>query len=256
MISILTIERHILNTNVKTFYFVRDAPPEVEGVNIIGYLHSFVPMPSLRCYETNQIDLLQTEEELLMATNSSTRRQIRRAMELDFEFAVLENPTDADLNQFRTFYNQFARNKKTDLCNAYHMETMKLLREKDALVITYLQAKDGSTLGYRVYIMDGFLTNNIYSASHFRLMDDHHSKKILGRANRYLIWKSLLYFKEKGCEVYDMGGLTDDENIRRFKVGFGGEVVTVYSGYEARSLYGRFLLMIRNLKLKLTRGIL
>lgn len=250
------IERHILNTNVKTFYFVRGAPPEVEDAKIIGYLHSFVPMPSLRRYETNQIDLSQSEEELFRAMNSSTRRQIRRAMELDFEFVVLASPTDADLEQFRSFYNQFARNKKTDLCNAYHMETMKLVREKNALVLTYLKDSSGGILCYRVYITDGHLTNNIYSASHFRLMDDNLSKKMLGRANRYLIWRSLLFFKGRGCKVYDMGGLTDDENIRRFKVGFGGNVVSVYSGYEARTVYGSFILMARNLKLRLTKGIL
>ncbi|WP_381480410.1 hypothetical protein [Sporosarcina contaminans] len=53
-----------------------------------------------------------------------------------------------------------------------------------------------------------------------------------------------------------MGGLTDDENIRRFKLGFGGDIVPVYSGYEAQSLYGSILLKARNVKVKLTKGIL
>lgn len=250
------IERQLLNTNVKTFYFIRGASPQGDDAKIVGFLHSFVPRPSLRCFETNQIDLLQSEEELLSATNSSTRRQIRRAMEQNFKFIALASPTDADLEQFKMFYNQFARNKKTDLCNAYHLETMKLLRKKNALILTCLEDLNGDTLCYRVYVTDGELANNIYSATHFRLMDDQVSKKVLGRANRYLIWKSILMFKEKGCKVYDMGGLTDDENIRRFKLGFGGDIVSVYSGYEAQSFYGSFILMARNLKLKLTKGVL
>lgn len=250
------IERQLLNTNVKTFYFVREATPHVEDANIIGYLHSFVPRPSLRCFETNQIDLLRSKDELLLATNSSTRRQIRRAMEQNFEFIALESPTNTDLEKFKTFYNQFARNKKTDLCSDYHMETMKLLRQQNALVLTYLKDLNGNSLCYRAYVTDGHITNNLYSASHFRLKDDKKSKKTLGMANRYLIWKSIMLFKAKGCKVYDMGGLTEDENIRRFKLGFGGDIVSVYSGYEAQSVYGSFILKARYLKLKLTQGIL
>ena len=43
--------------------------------------------------------------------------------------------------------------------------------------------------------------------------------------------------------------LADDENIRRFKLGFGGEIVSVYSGYEANSIIGALVLKIRNWKM-------
>ncbi len=180
MISIIVIERNVFNTSIKTFYFNQGEAPTLrnDGAAIIGYLHSSVHRPSLRRFETNQIDLLQSEEKLLLGTNSSTRRQIRRAMEKGFELIALDSPTDSDLIRFKDFYNAFARDKRTDLCNEYHLETMKLLREQNALMITYLQDSDGETLCYRVYITDGHLVNNLYSASHFRLKDDQPSKKI------------------------------------------------------------------------------
>jgi lipid II:glycine glycyltransferase (peptidoglycan interpeptide bridge formation enzyme) len=92
---------------------------------------------------------------------------------------------------------------------------------------------------------------NLYSASHFRMADSPELKKMLSQANRYLVWKCILLFKEKGYKFYDMGGLSYDDNIRRFKLGFGGKVVPVYWGYEANSIMGSLVLRMRNWKMAL-----
>lgn len=42
-----------------------------------------------------------------------------------------------------------------------------------------------------------------------------------------------------------MGGLTKNPNIRSFKMEFGGEIAHVYSGYEANSKIGQFILWLR-----------
>ncbi|UZM98838.1 hypothetical protein OL548_31985 [Lysinibacillus sp. MHQ-1] len=51
----------------------------------------------------------------------------------------------------------------------------------------------------------------------------------------FLIWHNLLHFKEQGFVLYDMGELTDNLNVRAFKLSFGGQVVNVYSGYITQS---------------------
>lgn len=252
----IAIERKLMNIKIKTFFLTKeDIRKDDVQAQLIGYTHSFIPKSSLRSFETIQIDLLKDENELLMEMHKTTRRQIRSALERGFTQVIIENPTDQELMDFQVFYNRFAKNKRTHTCNSYHMQTMKLLREQNALMLTYMQDKDKSILCYRIYMTDGIVALNLYSASHFRILDNPELKRILSQANRLLIWKSILWFKDKGQLLYDMGGLTDDENIRKFKLGFGGKIVQVYTGYESQSMIGEIILRVRNLKLNLLKGI-
>jgi len=243
------IERKLFNIWIKTYYFKRDKSEEYSAAHLKGYSHSFRSGGSLRGFETLQFNLLKTEELLLAEMHKSTRRQVRRSAEENFEHIIIENPSDDDLLKFQSFYNRFAKNKKTCTCNLYHMETMKLLREKNALILTYIQGEGDAIYCYRVYIADNDIVMNLYSASHFRMVENTELKRTLGFANRFLIWKSILWFKERGYEIYDMGGLTNNENIRKFKMDFGGEVVTLYSGYEAESYFAKLILKLRNWKM-------
>ncbi|WP_252503970.1 hypothetical protein [Sporosarcina sp. Marseille-Q4943] len=252
----IAIERKFMNIKIKTFYLANEDIQKGDvQAQLIGYTHSFIPKSSLRSFETIQIDLLKDESELLMEMHKTTRRQIRGALERGFTHVVIENPTDQELLDFQVFYNRFARNKRTHTFNSYHMQTMKLLREQNALMLTYMQDKDKNILCYRIYMTDGIVALNLYSASHFRIVDNQELKRILSQANRLLIWKSILWYKDKGQMLYDMGGLTDDENIRRFKLGFGGKIALAYTGYESQSMIGKIILRVRDLKLKLLKGI-
>ena len=71
---------------------------------------------------------------------------------------------------------------------------------------------------------------------HSQSMPEHLIRPIR-YANRFLLWHNLLHLKEQGFVLYDMGKLTDDQNVRAFKLGFGGQVVDVYSGYITQSKY-------------------
>ncbi|QUW23291.1 hypothetical protein JSQ81_07080 [Sporosarcina sp. Marseille-Q4063] len=244
----ITIERKILNVKIQNVYFANGEFENDSTAQVKAFSHSFVPKKNLRTLETLQFDLTKDDNELLMAMQKTTRRQIRRAEEQELDHIIIENPTDHDLVEFQNFYNQFAKNKKTHTCNSFHMKTMKLLREKNALLLTYIKSED-QVFCYRVYILDGTLAMNLYSASHFRMADSPELKRLLGQANRYLVWLCILFLKEKGYKLYDMGGLSYDENIRRFKLGFGGEIVPVYWGYEANSIIGALVLQIRNWKM-------
>ena len=61
----------------------------------------------------------------------------------------------------------------------------------------------------------------------------------------FLIWHNLLHLKEHGFVLYDMGELTDNRNVRAFKLSFGG-VVHVYSGYIIQSKIRALLLGVQN----------
>lgn len=249
MFQLITIERKILNIKIQNHYFAGENLDYDTNVHVKAFSHSFVPRKNLRTLDTIQFDLTKSKDDLLMEMHKTTRRQIRRAEEQELVHVVIESPSDTDLKEFQSFYNHFAKNKKTHTCNSFHMNTMKLLREKNALLLTYMKNKQNEIFCYRVYITDGKIAMNLYSASHFRMADSPEFRKMLGHTNRYLLWKCILLFKDKRYKIYDMGGLTNNENIRRFKLGFGGVVVPVYSGYEANSIIGTLVLQLRNWKM-------
>ena len=240
----------MLNIKINNYYLVNEDIELDQCIHVHGFSNSFTPQNSLKKSDTLHIYLSKNANELLRDMNATTRRQIRRAEENGFEQIVIESPSDQDLKDFQKFYNQFARNKKTYKCTSFHMKTMKLLREQHHFVMTFLENNRKEKLCYRVYITDGKIAMNLYTASHFRMRNNPDFKKNLSQASRYLLWKNMLWFKGKGYLLYDFGGLTDVTNIRNFKLGFGGKIVLIYSGYETNSKIGRLILKLRNLKLK------
>lgn len=247
--SILVIERKLFHIKINNYYFVKEGVEFEPTVHVKGFSHSFIPRRTLGDLETIHIDLTKDENVLLMEVHKSTRKQIRSAEEQGLQWFVIETPTNQNFKDFQTFYNRFARNKQAHTCSSFHMKTMKLLRNKNAITLTYMQDQQQDILCYRMYITDGDIVMNLYSASHYRMIESKEKKRMISQANRLLIWNSILLFKERGHKLYDMGGLTSDENIRLFKLGFGGKIVPVYSGYEAHSFWGRFIIKIRNLKM-------
>jgi len=75
------------------------------------------------------------------------------------------------------------------------------------------------------------------------------SKSEIGRANRFLHYEDIKYFKELGYRFYDLGGIAKDtqddklQGINKFKEGFGGELVRQYNYYSP--LYSIFLKLSR-----------
>ncbi|RFU64879.1 GNAT family protein [Peribacillus glennii] len=247
----ITLTRKILNVKINTYYFADQEVTLDPSAQIHGFLHSVTPRESTDGLETLQIHLIKDKENIIQGMNNLTKRQIKQAEKKNFTYTVIERPTERDLAKFRIFYNEFANTKGTHECNSYHMSTMKLLSNRNALVLTTIQEVQKEPLCYRVYVTDGSTVMNLYTASHYRMADNSEMKKLISQANRYLVWKNICWFKGREHKIYDFGWLTEDENIRKYKLGFGGEVVTVYSGYEALSIIGRFILFLRRLSLKL-----
>lgn len=235
---------------MNTYYFLKELRVEERRVDIEGLSHSLIPRNNFQRIETLYIDLEKSEEELLMGLHRTNRKQIRKALNRQFIIEVLDRPTLSDIRDFQKFYNHFAKYTKTYVCNSFHVHTMSKLKDKDALIITRLLDEGGEVLCYRVYISDGDTAFSLYSASHFRQKEKAEEKRLLSEASRYLLWQNILYFKKQNHRIYDMGGLTSNKNIRNYKLEFGGEIMNVYSGYEAKSFVGKVVLWMRTMKMK------
>ena len=218
-------------------------------VDINGFSHS-VLTEQLPNMDTLHINLLETEENLFHALHKKNRKQIKNAQTRDFTVEVITSPTKEDLKKFQKLYNEFARGKKTYTCNAYHMDTMYRLIKQDALVLTKLKNNVGETLCYRIYVTDGNTVMSLYSLSLYRERTIPEEKRLLSEASRYLLWSNILYFKKTNHKIYDMGGLTDNPNIRSFKMEFGGSLSQVYSGYAANSGRGKLVLWLRKMTMR------
>lgn len=231
-------------------YFLKTGETPLPSAHLIGFSHAYRPVNQLIKQTTLLIDLTKSEDQLLNELHRSTRKQIRQAAKYDFQIEVIDRPTIANIREFQNFYNEFAKYTHTYKCGAFHIKTMELLTESNNLIITRIVNGTNEILSYRVYITDGETVFSLYSASQFRLKKDAMEKRIISIANRYLLWKNILYFKERKNIVYDMGGLTTNNNIRNYKMEFGGDIAEVYSGYEVTSLLGKLVLLGRTIKLR------
>ena len=243
------MERKFLFFKMSNYYFSGIEEELDSSRDIVGFSHSTFTSGLARM-ETSCIDLSKDEDTLFLDLNPSNRKQIRRAVTRNFIIEQLEFPKISDIYEFQRFYNEFAKSKNTYSCNTFHINTMKKLREQNALVIMKILNNNRETLCYRVYITDGENVLSLYSASFYRKFKSATEKRMLSEASRYLLWNNILYFKRRNHKCFDMGGLTDNENIRNFKLEFGGKVVDVYSGYKAKSSVGKIVLWGRNLYMK------
>lgn len=248
MTLIITLLRKSWNVKMAQIYYA-EIGKELPTSSIIIYTNTHLPIPTLIEQETYQIDLTLTEDELFRNLKKSNRSQIKQAAVKSFTHIIETQPTNQELRHFQQYYNDFARDKNTHQCNSFHFKTLQLLRDQNALIVTKILDNQNKLFCYRVYLTDQIRALTLYSASHFRKNDLPETKRLYSLASRYLLWENILWFKENGHTIYDLGSLTNDYNIRQFKFGFGGEIVKVYSGYVPKNRMGKFVLGIRNLKM-------
>lgn len=214
-------------------------------MKVIGYTHSLVPSRKLVKSETVHIYLTESALSLYLALSKNNRKILRRAQKEAYQVFIYKEPSEENLRAFQQFYNNFAKRKKLESINKSQMEAIMLLNNQGALWLSEIRSICGQTLCYRLDIVHAKKAMSYYVATcHSQTILDH-LKRPIRYANRFLLWHNLLHLKEQGFVLYDMGKLTDDQNVREFKLSFGGQVVNVYSGYIAHSKISALLLGVQ-----------
>jgi hypothetical protein len=228
-------------------YFSTDYAEKVPDADIVIYLQSSKYRDGCREFHTLLMDLDKEKQEFLAGLGKRSRERVRQAAR-ETEFYMNNSPSDEEIMDFKEFYNVFAKNKGIGKCN---YKKLKTLRDNNALVISAVYDKEKQRLVSHAYVVDGVRARGLYSASHFRLNTESSQCYFIGRANRYLHWMDIKYFKENGFSTYDFGGLaldggnSDKKNIDQFKMGFGGRVVTEYNLCLPKSILGKLALIFR-----------
>jgi hypothetical protein len=190
-------------------------------------------------------DLRDNEEKILSKFKSNVRNEINRAKR---DGCVTIYNVEPEF--FLTLYNKFAtlRNIATIPIDDY-----KAFGENLMLSAALY---DKECVAYHAYIMDKEASKVIllHSGTN-RLENKDISVAMIGRANRFLHYQDMLYFKDKGFVLYDWGGVVLEDNdeykgIDEFKLSFGGELKETFSSYSF--LYWWLLKIVntfRNIKL-------
>jgi lipid II:glycine glycyltransferase (peptidoglycan interpeptide bridge formation enzyme) len=185
------------------------------------------------------IDLKQKQEDIFSQLRKNTRYEINRAKERDrVTCETLFNLGEMDkdkITRFIEYFNAFSDSKKrkelelnfSDLKQFYDNNTLcirQAVNENESLIYTT-----------HAYAVSDNRARLLYSASHFRDSEDSELRNLIGRANRFLHWADILFFKEMGLDYYDFGGWyggqEDKEKlaINQFKESFGGEKQREYT---------------------------
>jgi len=170
------------------------------------------------------IDLTSDLEKIFEGFTKETQYEIRRAERDGIKVRICNED-----GKFVEFFNSFARER-----NLVQTTRDKIDSLSGNKLITEAQL-DEQTLVFHLYICDGKIARLLYSATRIDVVV---AKSVVGRANRFLHYEDIKYFKEHGYETYDLGGYAKDtqdlklQGINTFKESFGGTIVEQYNYYS------------------------
>ncbi len=232
-----------------------DEPRPSEEADLVLFYHWSNPVNPSAATDvfSLEIDLTQSEAEILKGFTSSTRNQINRAAKDAVRFEAWTNPSVEIIREFFAFYAEFTRERGLG-DEALNAEWMSHYAEQGGILLTRASAPDGKVLVWHSYYRNPQWVRQLQSISLFAGSDDKDLRNAVGRANRYLHWMDILECRRLGIGHFDFGGFyqgEDDEKLLRvnaFKQEFGGIKTHRYHSILAVSLKGKSLLKARELR--------
>ena len=228
-----------------------DAPIEKPAGCDLLVLHQYSRLPRgvfSWPFSTLTVNLHAGEDQLFDGLNRNTKYKVRRASTKDMIECIHEpQATEAICAEFLDFFNEFADTKGLKRLSARQMRA-----RAQASTVRFSRAlSGGATVVWHVHAVTQEKATLLHSASQFRQLDDNEARAVVGRANRLLHWRDMLFFKAEGKSVYDFGGwYAGTENvellrINKFKEGFGGVRTDQFNGGIALSWRGWLYLKLQ-----------
>jgi hypothetical protein len=229
----LTIERRIggVLRYRKVWFPSRDAASEISRSlrpnDVVRFFGSSVELGTLphivrhRQLQTSWVDLSAGPEEILKGmSRKSCRYEIRRAEKM-LDSVEIEHNSPKSQRDFLALYNDFAKTKRLPRFPAAWLEEYSTRGET---LVIYL---NGEALCCHFLLCDSQagIVRLLYSGS--RRLRTPEDATACGALNRYLHWHEMQSYHARGFSTFDLGGIRHpEEPISRFKLSFGGVVVT------------------------------
>jgi len=226
-----------------------EEPPRDCGVDIVLYRQREAPIADAQTapFLSLVTDLADAEDAIVAGFGKDCRYKIRRAESKDGLRMEFITEPESRLDEFRAFYDAFARQKSLE--PADHKWLVAACRARQLALSS--ASLNGEALVWHAHVMFGNTAGLLYSGSYFRNRDNEY-RALVGRANRWLHWRDMLRFKEMGIKRYDWGGMFEDESvperagINSFKRDFGGQQVRTYDCTVPTTVRGRIYLPLRD----------
>lgn len=225
-----------------------EEPPADAGVDILFYRYRSTPIPRVRTVmgQTLRTDLARPIDKIVATFDATCRSEIRRADSRDdLYYELFPEPVDR-LDEFTTFYDEFASHNLS-LTDRHWLGCAATAHQ---LVLSH-SCRNSEQLVWHAYVCMGATACLLHSASSFRARDGR-GRSLVGRANRWLHWQDMLYFKRAGVRYYDWGGMFRDEStadragINQFKKMFRGRPVLTYECTVPVNARGHIWLALRD----------
>lgn len=224
--------------------------------DIIRYLRSDKPEHGLfsisEKIETVITDLTPFMGDILAKATKTIRYEVNKCEKEDIAVSFY---TAKDLaininliNEFERAYQDFANTIQVKIVDEAYSRS-KILNEIECGTIMLSKAEKDGVDVYHVYFCGGEESCLCYSVSNYR--DDISKRNLAGRMNKLLHVKDMQWFKEAGYSLYDWGNISNSatpNGIDKFKMSFGGDVVTLYNSFVGNSIKGRLLVLAYKIK--------
>jgi len=219
-----------------------DHRPSAERVDWVIYHQRSQPgaKGNWRPFYTRVIELSQPTDSLLAQMDGFTAADIRRARQKDNTLCQRIETTDQKaLCEFADFYDRFASAKHLGPADRHWLERTAHAGKLD---LWAADSPEGHRTAYHVFYSDPRRVRSLLAASFYAEASGKEAQRKIGRANRLLIWESMLHYRIAGVEIFDLGGWyngTTDRallGINKFKEGFGGKVVCEYEGEHLKTI--------------------
>jgi lipid II:glycine glycyltransferase (peptidoglycan interpeptide bridge formation enzyme) len=210
---------------------------EIKNTGYTVYIAAYHPPGENDLYTHTQttscVNLLDSTDSLLKAIHKGTRYDIRMGEKENLNFKYHFSNDQLDYQHLIEEYTSFASQKKIKILSK---KWLLVLKKCNKLCITKIS--EGPTdISTHIYLYDDskvILTHSFHNIN-------YKDQILRGYANKFLHWKDILLFKERGFSIYDFGGVNPSlQGISDFKTRFGGEITNNYS-YIKTNLFFRTL---------------
>jgi Acetyltransferase (GNAT) domain len=232
------------------YWFDDESPPPDCDVDVLAFRQRSSPVAASHCAPSLTLvsELTVGADELFVRFGKTCREKIMRADRRDGLRMELTTDARSPLQNFCDFYDAFARQKGLRPADRGWLEAA-CVANRLALATVW---RGDEPLVRHGYVVGSNTVRMHCSASLFRAQDKEY-RALTARANRWLHWRSMMYFKERGATLYDWGGLFEDEStaervgINNFKRDFGGRPARRFDCLVARSARGHLRVGMRRL---------
>ncbi|CAM5214471.1 Acetyltransferase (GNAT) family protein OS=Ureibacillus acetophenoni OX=614649 GN=SAMN05877842_10974 PE=4 SV=1 [Ureibacillus acetophenoni] len=229
----LQINRNFLTIPTNDIYFENKRGKSRYKAKLSCYTHRLRPSRQLQSKQTIHINLQQNEEMLINNLSTETKGMLFQNNNNAFKLSSHSDPSFEQLREFQRFYNENIH-IGMDKLNRSKFQSLLLLRDQGALILTKIENADNEVLSYRIYVVDGENALLLYVSSAISEKDNSY------KANLLLCWENMNMFRKLGYSVYDFGGIDREVHLRGSQL-FGGSEVTVFSGYIAKSFVSKMI---------------